>query len=95
VNRLLVRTVGLEAPRRADDAKLYERTEVVPHSPPAQLACRRPPGAGARALPRSSFPWALCRTSPLHSAARPHPAGHHVPFGDHVQYLVAAACSTV
>src|SRR5918994_6575697 len=34
VNRLLVRTVGLEAPRRADDAKLYDRTEVVPHSPP-------------------------------------------------------------
>ena len=34
VNRLLVRTVGLEAPRRADDAKLYERTEVVPLSPP-------------------------------------------------------------
>src|SRR5919112_1077513 len=33
VNRLLVRTVGREAPRRVDDAKLYERTEVVPHSP--------------------------------------------------------------
>ena len=34
MNRLLARTVGPKAPRRDDDAKLYERTEVVPHSLP-------------------------------------------------------------